>query len=178
MSITPPSHRIWWKQPLDRIEGMWIVIALLWCLILFLWMPYWHVFGRQNLSNESYRTKPETYQAKVEKMVAAHTVRKEGKGDTPVVAPPPGSDVYMLARLWEWYPILELQKGQSYRLHISSLDWLHGFSLQPTNVNLEIIPGYETVITITPDKSGDFGIVCNEYCGVNHHTMLGKIHVK
>src|ERR1039457_3127563 len=26
-AILPPSDRLWWKQPLDRIEGTWIVIA-------------------------------------------------------------------------------------------------------------------------------------------------------
>jgi cytochrome c oxidase subunit 2 len=33
------------------------------------------------------------------------------------------------------------------------------------------------VITFTPDSSGEFTIVCNEYCGIGHHTMLGKIFV-
>jgi len=28
-AILPPSKRIWWKQPLDRIELTWILIALM-----------------------------------------------------------------------------------------------------------------------------------------------------
>ena len=92
-----------------------------------------------------------------------------------MVHPPAGSDVYMLARLWEWWPILELEKGKEYRLHLSSLDWLHGFSLQPTNINLQIHPNYEMVLTIKPEQTGDFGIICNEFCGIGHHTMLGKM---
>ncbi|MBF0180536.1 MAG: cytochrome C oxidase subunit II [Magnetococcales bacterium] len=178
MSITPPAHKIWWKEHIHGIELMWIIIALIWCLVLFLWMPYWHVYGKQNLSNESYKTTPELFEAKANKMAQAHTVRTEAKSNIPVVHPPAGSDVYLLGRLWQWWPILELEKNKSYRLHISSLDWQHGFSLQPVNVNLQILPGYETVVTITPDQSGEFAIVCNEFCGVGHHTMLGKIHVK
>ena len=96
----------------------------------------------------------------------------------PVVHPPPGSDVYLIARLWQWWPILELEKDQTYRLHLSSLDWQHGFSLQPQNINLQIHPNYDMVVTITPDVSGEFSIVCNEYCGIGHHTMLGKLYVK
>jgi cytochrome c oxidase subunit 2 len=96
----------------------------------------------------------------------------------PVVKPPAGSDVYMLGRLWQWYPILELEKGQSYRLHLSSMDWNHGFSLQPVNINLQILPGYEMVLTVTPDQAGEFTVVCNEFCGIGHHLMLGKIYVK
>jgi len=34
------------------------------------------------------------------------------------------------------------------------------------------------VVTLTPDQAGTFGIICNEYCGIGHHTMVGKIYVK
>ena len=70
-AILPPSRPIWWKQPLDRVEGTWIVIALLWCLIMFFMMPYWHVYGKQNLSNEAYRTTPEAYLAKAQAIAAS-----------------------------------------------------------------------------------------------------------
>ena len=39
-------------------------------------------------------------------------------------------------------------------------------------------PGYEHVITLTPTEAGEFGIICNEFCGIGHHTMTGKIYVK
>jgi len=41
-----------------------------------------------------------------------------------------------------------------------------------------VIPGYEMVIKITPNKSGEYTVVCNEYCGIGHHTMTGRIYVK
>jgi cytochrome c oxidase subunit 2 len=175
-SFLPPSERNWWSTPIGRQELLWIGIALVWCLIMFLMMPYWHLYGKQNLSNEAYQTSPAKFQAEVDSMVASHKVRDES--GMPVVAPPAGSDVYMLGRLWQWYPILELEKGQSYRLHLSSMDWNHGFSLQPVNINLQIIPGYEMVLTVTPDTAGEFTVVCNEFCGIGHHLMLGKIYVK
>lgn len=178
MSLTPPSERLWWKEPIERVELLWVGLALLWALIMFVMMPYWHIYGKQNLSNEAYRTTPEQFSKKVDAMVEKYTVRKETARGYPVVAPPAGSDVYLLGRLWEWYPILELEKGKKYRLHLSSMDWQHGFSLQPENINVQVIPGYEMVITVTPNKTGEFAIVCNEYCGINHHKMLGRIYVK
>jgi cytochrome c oxidase subunit II len=30
---------------------------------------------------------------------------------------------------------------------------------------------------MTPNQTGQFGIVCNEYCGFGHHTMTGRIYV-
>ncbi|MDZ7670810.1 MAG: hypothetical protein U5Q16_15800 [Gammaproteobacteria bacterium] len=65
-------------------------------------------------------------------MVDQYTVRTEGNMNTPVVKPPVGEDIYLVARLWNWWPIFELEVGKSYRLHIMSMDWQHGFSLQPS----------------------------------------------
>lgn len=175
MAISPPSERIWWKEPIAKIELVWIVVAFLWGLVMFGMMIYWHAEGEQNLSNEAYRTKPEVFAEKANAMVDEYTVREEA--GFPVVHPPPGSEVYLIARLWQWWPILELEKDESYRLHISSMDWQHGFSLQPVNINLQIHPGYEMVLTVTPDTAGEYGVVCNEFCGIGHHTMIGKIHV-
>ena len=31
---------------------------------------------------------------------------------------------------------------------------------------------------VTPTEAGEFGIICNEFCGIGHHMMTGKIHVK
>ena len=77
-AILPPSERVWWKQPLDRVELIWIVIALVWCLIMFFMMPYWHVYGKQNLANEAFRTTPAEFLKKTEAMVAQYKVREEG----------------------------------------------------------------------------------------------------
>lgn len=177
MAITSPTERLWWKEPLHRPEIIWIAVSFVWGLIMFFAMIYWHVYGEQNLSNEAYRVDPEAYAAKAEEMVAQYQVREEGDTGVPVAHPPAGSDVYLIARLWEWWPVLELEKGQSYRLHLSSMDWQHGFSLQPVNINVQVHPGYDMVMTITPDETGTFSIVCNEYCGIGHHTMTGRIHV-
>ena len=175
MAISPPERRIWWNQPIEKVELTWIVIAFLWGLFMFGFMIAWHFIGQQNLNKEAYRIDPSTYEEKVDAFATKYKVREE-KG-VPVARPAAGADVYLLGRMWAWWPILELEKGVSYRIHLSSLDLLHGFSLQPVNINIQIYPGYEHVITLTPTEAGEFGIVCNEYCGIGHHTMAGKIYV-
>jgi len=175
MAIAPPSERIWWKEPIHKIELAWITIAFLWGLAMFFMMIYWHAVGRQNLSSETYRIKPEVFSAKAEAMIEKYKVREES--GFPVVHPPAGSDIFLVARIWMWWPILELEKDQTYRLHMSSLDYQHGFSLQPVNINIQVHPGYEHVLTLTPNQSGTFAIICNEYCGLGHHTMAGRMYV-
>jgi cytochrome c oxidase subunit 2 len=175
MAISPPRDRLWWKQPIHRVELIWILVAFLWGIVMFGMMVYWHAFGKHNLSNETYRVTPAEYFAKTEAMVSKYTVREE-KG-IPVVHPPPGSDVYLLARVWAWYPSLEFEQGQTYRLHLSSIDLQHGFSLQPMNINIQVHPGYEHVLTVTADQAREYSIICNEFCGFGHHTMVGKLYV-
>lgn len=175
MAITSPANRLWWKEPIHRIELTWIIIAFLWGLVMFFTMVYWHMVGDQNLANTTYRTTPQAFTAKAEAMVKQYKVREEF--GIPVVRPPPGSDVYLVARIWQWWPILELEKDQSYRMHLSSVDYLHGFSVQPVNINIQVHPGYEHVFTMTPTTSGQFGIICNEFCGVGHHTMASRMYI-
>lgn len=175
MAVSPPEERVWWNEPVSKTELGWVIIAFLWGLFMFFFMIAWHFIGQQNLSTETYRITTTAFEQKVEAFAEKYTVREEA--DTPVVKPPAGEDVYMLGRLWQWWPILELEKGQSYRIHLSSVDWQHGFSLQPTNINIQVHPNYEHVLTLTPTETGEFGIICNEFCGVGHHTMTGKIYV-
>ena len=177
-AILPPAERLWYRHPIDRVEGTWIAIALIWCLIMFFMMVGWHIWGKQNLSTETYRTTPEMFTAKTQAMVDKYTVRTETADKIPVVAPPPGSDIYLVASLWKFWPILELEKGKTYRLHLTSVDYNHGFSLQPANINIQVVPGFEHVITVTPNQAGTYSVVCNEYCGINHHTMVSRLYVK
>ncbi|HJN94673.1 MAG TPA: cytochrome C oxidase subunit II, partial [Gammaproteobacteria bacterium] len=157
---------------------IWITIVFLWGLVMSFMMPFWHVVGSQNISTETYKTTPEKFMQQTQAFVDEYTVRMDdGPRQYPVVKPPPGGDVYLVARLWDYWPVVELKKGESYRFHLSSLDWQHGFSLQPANINIQIVPKYEHVVTFTPDQSGDYSVLCNEYCGIGHHMMIGKIIV-
>ena len=177
MALQSPENKLWWNEKIGKQELVWIGIGFIWGLTMFFVMVYWHIAGEQNPPSETYKVDPEVYAETVEKFVETYTVREEGDTGIPVVRPPAGSDVYMLARLWDWYPILELEKDKTYRIHLSSLDWQHGFSLQPSNVNLQVHPGYDYVMTVTPDKAGEYAIICNEFCGIGHHNMVGRIYV-
>lgn len=173
MSIQPPSSG-WFHTPQGH-ERLWIGLALVWCLIMFAMMPYWHFFGKQNSTGESYSVDPAEFVARTEQFVAANAVGEHN--GVPIVEPPPGGDAYLLSRMWSWYPVLKLRKGETYRLHMSSSDLQHGFSLQPINMNFQILPGYDHVLTLTPTQTGEFTIVCNEFCGIGHHAMIGKVFV-
>lgn len=173
MSLSPPEW-IWWK-PLGKQERLWFVVSLVFVLVLFLSIPLWDLYGKQNNPREFYRVLPAQFRQITNAFIARYQVGTQGR--LPVVRPPEG-DVYLMAMQFQWTPILELKKGKTYRLHISSLDVNHGFSLQPLNMNFQIVPGYDLVLTLTPTTTGEYTIVCNEFCGLGHQVMSGKIIVK
>lgn len=174
MSSLASPERVWWK-PLIREEKVWVTVALLWGFFMFAWMIIWPSVGKQEIPVETYRVTVDDFSKSTAAFNAKYTVRTE-KG-MPVVRPPAGADVYLVGRTWQWSSILELKKGSTYRVHISSEDLQHGFSLQPVNLNFQVLPGYDYVITLTPDKAGEYQIVCNEFCGIGHNLMIGKITV-
>lgn len=173
MPITSPE-KYWWK-PADKQEKIWISIALLWCLVLTVMMPLMHVIGSQNPSVTPMRIRTEDYRTVSEEFIAKYKVGEEQ--GIPVVEPPDGVDVYLRAQMWTWTPILKLKKGVNYKFHISSVDLMHGFSLMPLVMNFQIVPGHDNILNMTPTSAGTYHIICNEFCGIMHHTMVGKIIV-
>lgn len=171
--VSPKGN--WWL-PAAPQEKRWVIISFIWCMILFAMMPLWHFKGGQNPSGIRAKVTPEAFQERVNRFVEDYRVGEEQ--GFPIVAPPAGSDVYLLGRMWSWYPILKLKKGVQYTLHLSSVDVNHGFSLFPVNLNFQIVPGYDYGLKVVPNTSGDFKIICNEFCGIGHHTMVGKVIVE
>jgi len=164
----------WWK-PAHKAERTWVIIAFAWCMVLFAMMPLWHLKGGQNPSGIRRRTTPAEYYKRTMEFTQQYKVG-EDRG-MPIVAPPPGADVYLAAMAFQWTPILRLQKGKEYVLHLSALDVNHGFSLYPINVNFQVVPGYDYGLRVTPREAGDFRVICNEFCGIGHHTMVGRVIV-
>ena len=171
--IVPPKG-VWWR-PAEKAERIWVTIAFIWCMVLFAMMPLWHFKGGQNPAGQRSRVDQAAFAARTAKFNADYKVG-ELKG-YPVVAPPPGADVYLSSRMWEWSSVLKLEKGVTYTLHLSSEDVNHGFSLYPVNLNLQVVPGYDYALKVTPNQTGEFTLVCNEFCGIGHHNMTGRIIV-
>jgi len=111
----------------------------------------------------------------VDKMVTEHTVRLDEKG-LPVVHPPVGSDVYILARNYDFGKFtLELEKGKSYNLKLAAKEMKHAIVVRELRLQNRIKVGEIKTIEFIPIKSGTFDVICGEFCGVGHASMVGKI---
>ncbi|WP_442915545.1 hypothetical protein [Mangrovibacillus sp. Mu-81] len=72
---------------------------------------------------------------------------------------------------------VEVPKNSKIKVIATTKDVIHGFEVAGTNINMMLEPGYISEYTTTLDKTVEFLIVCNEYCGVGHHTMQSMIKV-
>lgn len=90
-------------------------------------------------------------------------------------------DAYILAHAvpqWEYLPKeLTVPVGSTVSFYVTSPDVQHGFKIQDTNVNFQVIPGQVSKLTVTFDKPGTYNFICTEYCGSGHAVMYGAIIV-
>ncbi len=86
--------------------------------------------------------------------------------------------VHMVAHMWGWTPSpLHVPEGATVTFYVTSTDVLHGFEVQGTTINVTAGPGITGAVTYTFKRAGTFNIICNEYCGIEHQAMLGRIIV-
>lgn len=77
--------------------------------------------------------------------------------------------------------VLHMETGQTYTLEFLAKDVIHGLSLQmglAGSRNAVLTPGMMTTLEVMPTQPGEYLFLCNEYCGVGHQFMSGKIVVE
>ena len=73
---------------------------------------------------------------------------------------------------------IEVPANRPVTFRLTSPDVIHGFQVVGTNANTMIVPGYVSQFTMTFTRPGEYAIACNEYCGLAHHMMVGRLVVK
>jgi cytochrome c oxidase subunit 2 len=132
-----------------RIEIAWTVIPLLIFLCVFVWAAYDYA--------QLYR------------------------------APPDAMPVFVVAKQWMWklehqngrreISELHVPIGKPVRLVMTSQDVIHSFYVPAFRIKQDVLPGRYTSIWFQPTKTGEFHLLCAEYCGTEHSVMRGRIVV-
>lgn len=85
--------------------------------------------------------------------------------------------VTVIGMMFTWMPgELVIPAETPITFHLTSVDVIHGFQIVRSNGQSMVIPGYVSQFSTT-FAPGDYLIACNEYCGIGHHTMAGKLKV-
>ena len=69
---------------------------------------------------------------------------------------------------------LHLLIDQSVKMNLRSIDVLHNFYIPQFRAKMDMVPGIVTYYWFTPIRTGDFEILCAEYCGTGHYAMQGR----
>jgi cytochrome c oxidase subunit II len=73
--------------------------------------------------------------------------------------------------------VLRLPVNRTVRFHLQALDVIHSFWVPEFSQKQDAVPGIDTYLTVTPNKTGVFPIVCTELCGLGHATMRSTVIV-
>jgi cytochrome c oxidase subunit 2 len=63
------------------------------------------------------------------------------------------------------------------KFDVVTRDVIHSFWVPAFRLKTDTVPGLTTNIRVTPNKLGNFDIVCAELCGLGHSVMRGTTHV-
>ena len=72
---------------------------------------------------------------------------------------------------------LHLEINQPVKVELRSLDVLHNFYVPQFRAKMDMLPGIITYYWFTPEKKGDYEVLCAEYCGTGHYAMRGRVLV-
>jgi cytochrome c oxidase subunit 2 len=88
-------------------------------------------------------------------------------------------EVVMLAQAWNFIPAeVRVPVGADVTFKLTSRDVVHGFMIEETTVNLEVIPGHSVEARHVFDEAGEYYFQCHEYCGRGHQGMYGVVIVE
>lgn len=100
---------------------------------------------------------------------------------TPTQTAPTGEvkEFTMTAKKWDFSPsTITVNKGDTVKLYIKSIDVTHGFGLPDFGVNENLPPGERVNVEFVADKTGTFTFECTVYCGSGHSGMKGQLIVQ
>jgi len=101
---------------------------------------------------------------------------------------PAGSvQIQVLAQMFSWIfvyandkeseNLLVVPEHTPIKLNIESMDVIHSFYLPAFRVKVDALKHYPTYVWFRTRDPGEYDILCAEYCGLGHSTMLAKLKV-
>ncbi|MEE9448021.1 MAG: cupredoxin domain-containing protein [Arenicellales bacterium] len=86
--------------------------------------------------------------------------------------------VTMVAARYGFYPQrIEVPANTPVKFRMASYDVLHGVHAPFTNMATMVVPGYVSEVNTAFPNTGEYPLFCNEYCGLGHDEMWGRLIV-
>jgi cytochrome c oxidase subunit II len=100
--------------------------------------------------------------------------------------PADAMEITAIGRMWEWEfdygngmksKELVVPVNKAVRVNLKSEDVNHSLFIPAFRVKEDAIPGYSNYLWFIPTIVGEYEILCTEYCGLLHSSMLSKARV-
>src|SRR6266566_7413983 len=102
--------------------------------------------------------------------------------------PPPGAmEIFVTGKQWMWkaeHPEgqreineLHVPLGRPVKLTMTSEDVIHDFFVPAFRVKKDVLPGRYTVAWFQATQTGEYRLLCTQYCGTDHAVMGGWVIV-
>ncbi|MFN2323067.1 MAG: c-type cytochrome [Trueperaceae bacterium] len=87
-------------------------------------------------------------------------------------------DVSIVGQAFVWQPeTVRVPVDAEITFYLTARDVIHGWQVETTNLNVEVIPGEVSRLYTTFSRPGRYRVTCNQYCGIGHQNMIGWIEV-
>jgi cytochrome c oxidase subunit II len=74
-------------------------------------------------------------------------------------------------------PELHLPMNQPVKMVLRSKDVNHQWAVPQFRVKMDMVPGMVTYFWLTPTRTGNFDVLCEQLCGMAHFAMRGRVVV-
>jgi cytochrome c oxidase subunit II len=85
---------------------------------------------------------------------------------------PVGQDDHLVTN-----PELHLPINKPVKVLLRARDVNHQFAVPQFRVKMDLVPGMITYFWLTPTRTGEFDVLCEQLCGVAHFAMRGRVVV-
>jgi len=151
----------------DPLERTWVWISLALAVVMGVMLGYFAVAN--NLHPPS---NVETIDSS-----RLHLSEEFAEDNLGVKTNPDGSvRVTLVAARYGFYPPrIEVPVDTPVTFRLASADVLHGVHVPNTNMTTMVVPGYIAEVTTTFPRTGEYSLLCNEYCGLGHDSMWSRL---
>ncbi|MGD8631395.1 MAG: cytochrome c oxidase subunit II [Gammaproteobacteria bacterium] len=102
-------------------------------------------------------------------------------------APPDALELSVIAKQWMWkvqHPdgqreidTLHIPVDRPVKLVMTSQDVIHSFYVPAFRVKQDVLPGRYTMLWFEATRTGEYPLLCAEFCGTGHSRMRGSVVV-
>jgi cytochrome c oxidase subunit II len=91
----------------------------------------------------------------------------------------PAQQINVVMKKYDIQPtVIHVKRGEPVELDVTTSDVQHGLDVPDLGIKESVQPGRTTRINFTPQKQGEFKVVCGVICGPHHEDMTGKLVVE